>query len=299
MLTSPIRSEWTPACIAGHHGVWMIEPGYARTAAAAIMRGTAPVRQMEGGDDPGRSMWNVTGDGLGVLSLSGPMQKFDSKHGGVNTTRARKIVRQAARDTDVRAVMLLIDSPGGSADGTLELADEVASLARAKPTATHVSGVMASAALWVGVQTGRVTADRADLVGSIGTYAVVEDWSKHYEQQGVAVHVVAVGGAEDGGVKGAGVEGAPVTAEYLAEVRRIATGFNDLFLAGFASGRGMSMDDARKLADGRVHLAPDAVKLGLIDAVESADQAAANLMAVAASRGRRTGTARARMELDR
>ncbi|MBK7406397.1 MAG: S49 family peptidase [Phycisphaerales bacterium] len=311
MITGPIRSEWTSACLSSHMGVWAVEPGYARAVSAAILAGAGvprPTPRSDWGDglSPAeqelqkvREMWSVDGQGLGVLILDGPMQKFDSKFGGVNTLRARKVVRSAMRDESVRGVLALIDSPGGTADGTLELADDLAALARAKPTATHVAGTMASAALWVGTQTRRVTAGPADLVGSIGTYAVVEDWSKAYAAEGVSVEVIAAGGLDEGGVKGQGVQGVPLSDAFRAEVKKVVEGLNELFLRGVANGRSMTLERVRALADGRVHLAAEAVKLGLIDAVETADQAAAALLSMIGAAGKKPEPARRRMSLAR
>lgn len=312
MISGPLRSEWTAACVAGHCGVWAINPSTARALSSTIIAGRMPlaatVRQDDFGPTPEevdlskvRAMWRVDGSGLGVLSLVGPMQKFDSKFGGVNTLRARKIIRTAMQSDAVKAVLVLVDSPGGSADGTLELAADIKALSEKKPTATHVAGMMASAALWVGVQAPRVTAGPADLVGSIGTYAVVEDWSKNYADQGIVVDVIAAGGMEDGGVKGQGVDGVPVSEEYRAEIRKIVDGLNELFLQGVADGRGLAIDAVRQLADGRVHLGPEAVKLGLVDAIETADQAAATLMSRVeqSPKSGSTRVARARLELDR
>jgi signal peptide peptidase SppA len=301
MISSNIRPDWTRSCIANHSGVWAVEPGFARSFSAAVMHGKIEPRQTDAADGRDGDMWSVREDGLGVLYLSGPMQKFESKHGGFNTNRARRVIRNAMTDSEVRAVMILVDSPGGSADGTMELAEDVSALAAVKPTATHVSGMMASAALWVGTQTGRVTAWKADMVGSIGTYAAVYDWSGMYEKEGVTVEVIAAGGSDEGGVKGAGVDGVPLTDEYRAEVRNIVNSLNDLFVAGVANGRGMTNADARKLADGRMHMAPAAVALGLVDAIVTPEQAAADLMALVEPRsaGRSVARARARMDLDR
>ena len=121
-------------------------------------------------------------------------------------------------------------------------------------------------------QSGKIVADRTSLVGSIGTFAVLYDLSKAFETAGVKVHLVRAGS-----LKGAGTPGTEIDAEVLAEMQRIVSGLNEHFLAAVASGRRLSLDHVRKLADGRVHLAADAQRLGLIDAVGSLGDVLAKL----------------------
>ena len=224
------------------------------------------------GSDRGETLAGDTA----VIRISGTMMKFQSSmSSGTSTVAVRRMVRRAQADPAVGRVMLVIDSPGGTVAGTQDLADDVAALAAAKPTAAYVEDLCCSAAMWVASQCGTISAGRASLVGSIGAVMAVTDYSKWAARKGIKVHVVTSTGAE--AFKGAGAQGAKVTDAQLAEWKAKLDGLNAHFLAAVAGGRGMTDKQVRELADGRVHLAAEAQKFGLVDQVESMDAAFARL----------------------
>lgn len=208
-------------------------------------------------------------DGIAVITISGPMMKFASSlEPGTSTVFTRQAIRAAARDEDVRAILLVIDSPGGTVAGTEDLAGEVWQARQRKPCYAFVEDLGASAAYWVASQAAKVyAANRTTLVGSIGTYGVIADFSGYAAQNGIKVHVVRAGA-----FKGSGEPGTEVTPEQLAEWQRLVDGLNAQFLAGVARGRKMSAEKVAELADGRVHQGPDAEQMGLIDGVKSYEE---------------------------
>jgi len=220
-----------------------------------------------------RAVLRNTVDGVAVIELRGTLMKFVSSFDdGTSTVFAARMIREAARDPAVTAIMLAIDSPGGTVSGTNALAVAVAQAAKVKPLHAFVEDLAASAALWVGVQATTVTADEVAKIGSIGVYGVVFDVSEMAAKKGIKVHVVSTGA-----FKGAGEPGTEITAEQLAEWQRLADGVNELFMAAVAKGRGLSMGLVRDLADGRVHLAADAQDLGLIDGLGTFESAMAGI----------------------
>jgi hypothetical protein len=132
----------------------------------------------------------------------------------------------------------------------------------------------------VASQASRIIANETALVGSIGTYGVVQDTSGMAAMEGVRVHVIRAGA-----FKGAGTPGTEITAEHLTEMQRTVDGLNEYFLAGVAAGRSMlTAVRVRELADGRAWLAAEAKTLGLIDAIGSFDQALSELQSQAKPR---------------
>lgn len=268
-LNAPIAH--TPECFASYMGLWMYEPKRMMAGAAALRSGTVPIRA--GGDDdedagPGYAVER----GIAIIPISGTMMKARSKFGGTSTVATRRAIRAAVNDPQVHGIMLAIDSPGGTVAGTHDLASDLQRAGMIKPTAAYTSDLMASAALYVGSQAGRLTAGPAAEVGSIGTVAVVEDSSAQAEMMGVKVHVVSTGA-----YKGAFADGAPVTAEQLQYLQERVNDSADMFIEAVAAGRNMDKREVRKLADGRVFASKDAKASGLIDAVESFDVAFRNL----------------------
>lgn len=278
-----------------YFGLWAIEPAALRGAANRV-QGTNLVAHVQANGQAGRDaalgrdlqadvqwlraqsvhaavgdrrQYALTRSGVAIIRLQGPMMKFASSlSGGTSTTFVRRQIRQAVADDDVGAILLVIDSPGGTVAGTQDLGADIARAAARKPTETYMEDMAASAAYWAGSQARRITAANATtLVGSIGTYAVLHDLSGHAEKLGVAVHVVKAGE-----FKGAAVPGTVITEQQLQEMQRIVDSLNSEFLAAVSRGRKMDLARVQQLADGRVHPAADAAKLGLVDGVETLDQ---------------------------
>lgn len=231
-----------------------------------------------------RSTRGETAGQVAVIELTGKLMKQRaSMGGGTSTVQARRDIRAAANDPDVSAILLKIDSPGGTAAGTEALANEVAAAKTKKPVWAYVEDLAASAAYWVASQADKIIANATGLVGSIGTYGVVQDLSGAAAMEGVKVHVIRAGE-----MKGVGTPGTEITADHLADMQRIVNDLNEHFLAGVRTGRADTLTNAQvfKLADGRVYIAAEAKKLGLIDAVGSFDTAMSDLQKLA-SKNRR------------
>ncbi len=292
-----LAARFTPplACdapdVGEYFGLWAIEDRRFMDAVGALQgfnltahidaRSQQPApRGAYQGDD-----YLIEEGGVAVIELRGPMMKYvSSLSGGTSTVRARREISNAAANPDVRAILLRIDSPGGTVAGTADLASAVTQAATRKPVHALIEDLGASAAYWVASQAVKVFAANATtFVGSIGTYAVMYDYSRRAEKLGLAVHVVKAGA-----FKGSGEPGTPITEEQLAEWQRLVNQINEHFVAGVQAGRRFSAERARELADGRVHVADDALGLGLIDAIQSYEQTLSQLRATGPRRMRMT-----------
>jgi signal peptide peptidase SppA len=238
-------------------------------------------------DSGGDREYGMEDGGIAVISLCGPMTKATtSMSSGCSTVAVRRQVRAAAADPDVRAIMLRVDSPGGSVSGTADLAEDVRNAAKKKPVMGYAEDLCCSAALWVWTQCGTCIANSTAMVGSIGTYCAVADYSGMFEAAGVKVHLVSTGD-----YKGAGAAGVPITPDQVAEWQREVNELNAHFLSAVSRGRSMSMAEVKAIADGRVFVGQHARALGLADGIGSFDQAMADLKAS-------VGTTRQRAEHD-
>lgn len=204
-------------------------------------------------------------DGVAIVDVAGPLTKSAGWSGPGMQILTRQ-VQAAAADGAVNAILLRIDSPGGTVAGVSDLSEAVYAARKQKPVVSYISDTGASAAYHVAAQADRIYSDTDALVGSIGTYMVVPDFSQWAEANGVKVHVIRAGA-----MKGAGVPGAPVTEEHLADFQRTIDEINETFLAAVARGRGMKADVVRELADGRVHVGANAAAVGLTDGVRPWD----------------------------
>ncbi len=208
-------------------------------------------------------------DGVAVIPLSGTMMKTaSSMTRSTSTVLVRRQIRYAASSSDVRGILLLCDSPGGTVSGTQDLAADVAAAAGKKKVVALIQDLGASACYWVASQaTELFAANETTLVGSIGTYGVVHDLSAMAAKEGIKVHVVKAGAH-----KGMGVPGSEITAEQLADYQRVINSLNEQFVQGVAAGRRLPLAKVHELADGRVHVGSQAKSLQLVDDVLSLDE---------------------------
>jgi signal peptide peptidase SppA len=244
-------------------GVWAIEADAFRGMAAALQSPQAAFGREASSRPAVPKERNIA-----VIPIVGVLTKYGSwltqYFGGTSTADVRTQVNQAADDSTVDGIFAYVDSPGGMAKGCSEMADAFYAAAQKKPVYAHVEDLAASAGYFAISGATRINANAPALVGSIGTYSVMVDGSKWAERQGFAVHVIKAGA-----YKGMGELGTKVTDEQLAEAQRITDSINAFFIDAVSRGRKLSKAKTQELADGRIHPAADAKKLGLIDGIGS------------------------------
>lgn len=264
--------ETAPAtCFAAHMGLWHIEPLWFQRSVSMLKAGLIlPVAAVS--DDAKRTGarhgFTLLDDGTAVIEMHGHLTKHGDSFGSGSTVRMRSAIRAAIRSQDVIRIVLHIDSPGGHVAGTDELARDVKKADSIKPVSAHIEDLCASAAYYVASQARRITANAGAEVGSIGTLMVVHDMSKAAEIAGIDVKVVSTGI-----FKGAGVPGTEITEEHMGYFRDRVESLNALFLGAVRTGRRLGGPGLRAVTDGRVFIASEAKRLGLIDAVASFDAA--------------------------
>lgn len=253
-------------------GVWAIEEQAARRLLRSAERldvaaHLASVRT-EALDEATRDEYAIVDD-VAIITISGPILKHrPSFSAGCSSIELRRLVSRAVNDATVRGIVLHVDSPGGTVAGTKELADAIAKANQVKPVMAYACDLMASAAYWISSQAGRIEAGPTSLVGSIGALSVVEDSSAAAAKAGIIVHLVRTGE-----FKGAGMPGTPITEPMLAELQRTTDQFQAFFQEAVVTGRGLTPEQYAAVSDARVHLAADALALGLIDQVASFEDA--------------------------
>ena len=153
--------------------------------------------------------------------------------GATSSVEIGQAIREAAGRDDIKAVMLDIDSPGGTVAGTPELAAAVASLNDRKPVYAFSCGQMCSAAYWIASQARAVYATPSAQVGSIGVVQAVIDDSAALESRGLKVEVFSVGK-----YKAMGAPGTPLTDDQRGLIRsNLEETARDFHAAVLARGR--------------------------------------------------------------
>jgi signal peptide peptidase SppA len=206
-------------------------------------------------------------DGIAVISITGIvgnklplyMQRY---FGMVSADRIQDAVEQLDGDANIRAVVFDIDSPGGTVSGVPELAEAIKSMS--KPTIAHTSGLMASAAYWIGAAADYVMAAPSGIVGSIGVFLPIVSMKRMYENIGIDVEVIKAGK-----YKAAGYPGTELTEEQRADLQ---SGVDYVYkqFSGFISTR---REVEEQHMQGQDFYALQALEPGLIDAVGSLEDA--------------------------
>ena len=218
-------------------------------------------------------------DGVGIIRLHGPLMRDPDListllFGATDINQVADAVRQAADSKEVKSILLDIDSPGGTVNGTPELAQVVADASKLKTIYAFSAGQMCSAAYWVASQCQAVYASPSARVGSIGVMLPFIDSAEKFRSQGLKVEVFAAGK-----FKGMGTPGVPLSEEQRAllqaDVEEIAADFKEAVLA-----RGRRIPD--EAMEGQSFSARKAQRYNLAGVVRGRDEVMARLRTVAA-----------------
>jgi protease IV len=199
---------------------------------------------------------------VAILRLYGPIT------GGARSADWVESIRRLRDSARVPAVVLDVDSPGGSAPASDYLYVALARLAAAKPLVAHVRGVGASGSYLAALAAPTIVAAPSALIGSIGVISAGPRFPKLLARLGVQVQETRAGR-----LKGAGAPWRIETPEEAAKEREIVDAYYEAFVSRVAEGRRMAVERARELATGEVWLGTKAVELGLVDEVGDLDRA--------------------------
>ncbi|MGH7042477.1 MAG: signal peptide peptidase SppA [Acetobacteraceae bacterium] len=179
-----------------------------------------------------------------------------------NEDRLAARVRDLADDPHAKALIVTIDSPGGSVAGGEALHDAIAAVAQKKPVVAVMGGVAASAGYMIAVPAARIFARAGTLTGSIGVYLQSVEVSGLLTRLGINAEVVKSGPLKDQ----PGLT-EPLTPAGRQMLQGLVMNLYDQFVAMVAAGRHMDPATVRQLADGRPYTGEQALKHGLIDAL--------------------------------
>jgi signal peptide peptidase SppA len=219
---------------------------------------------------------------VAVISLYGtitprPVMNV-SGGGGAPLTKFMDAFQQADADPNVRAILLDVDSPGGSVDMVAEAAAMIA--AASTPTTAIANTTMGSAAYYLASQADEVVASPSAVVGSIGVFARHVDNSEALKMEGLNVTLISAGE-----FKTEGNPYEPLSDTARAAMQAMVDEFYGAFVDAVASGRGVSADEVRNgFGQGRMLTAQAALAAGMVDRVETFDQTIARLVSQPAQR---------------
>jgi capsid assembly protease len=201
------------------------------------------------------------------------MEEVSGAGAGASIQRLTAQFRQALDDSNCKAIVFDVDSPGGSVDGVMELASEIYDARNQKPVIAVVNSMCCSAAYWMASAASQIMITPSGQSGSIGVYVSHEDISEALKKEGIKVSIIKAGK-----YKTEGNPTEPLPDEARAALQSKVDDYYSLFIKAVAQNRGTSQAAVRGgYGQGRSLSATDSVKQGLVDGVGTLDDVLGSL----------------------
>ncbi|WP_299578301.1 signal peptide peptidase SppA [uncultured Sunxiuqinia sp.] len=200
-------------------------------------------------------------DKIAVVYASGGIDMPGSGNDGVDSEELSRAIRQARRDSSIKAIVLRINSPGGSAYGSEVIWREVKLAADVKPVIASMGDVAASGGYYIAAAADTILADRTTITGSIGIFGVIPNAGELMtDKLGITQDVVNTNAHSD-----MLSLTRPLTEFEKALMQNYIEEGYRTFTGRVAEGRSMTMEAVDEVGQGRVWAGPDALEIGLID----------------------------------
>jgi len=213
----------------------------------------------------------VPAEGQITMEAGGPLAS-----GGITARALGKTLRRMQKDDSVKAVVLRIDSPGGSPLASDLLWHEMMELRKKKPIIVSVGNMAASGGYYIACAGQHIFADRASIVGSIGVFGGKINVGPALDQFGVHAETFAASPEPGAGARAA--YNSPLTSwddPTRERVRATMQSVYDLFIARVAHGRHMEVEKVRASAEGHIWSGDQGLERGLIDELGGLSEALA------------------------
>lgn len=275
----PVRKfDCRPSCL---FGSWFIDSetleSMEKRAISIIESGSLEAVAKETRDQVDQQKQNpysVDNNGIATFSVTGPLTKypssFQSALGGSSYLLIQHALTQAMADPDVKAGMMIMDSPGGTVLGCAECVKAIQKFSAKKPMHIHAQGQATSAAYWLAIQGNLLSADPTAILGSVGAMSVLTDRSKQLANMGVEKIYVTNPGADK---KGIGADGQKVTEAHRKEVASMLGDLAEPFIADVQARRDLPDSVIDEVKRAGVYVGKKGFEIGLVDAIGYTDDA--------------------------
>ena len=193
---------------------------------------------------------------------------FSQEH-TITAKEMTKDLQKLAEDKDVKAVVIRVNSPGGSAYASEQIWHEVELLKAKKPVVVSMGGLAASGGYYISCGANKIFAEATTLTGSIGIFGMFPDPSELLTKKlGLSFDVVKTNALSD-----FGQTGRPLNETECRMLQAYVNKGYELFTGRVALGRGMAQDSVKAIGEGRVWTGEQALKIGLVDKLGNLDDA--------------------------
>ncbi len=236
-------------------------------------------RQYLSATRPPMSAINPAADKIAIINAKGAIYDGYQPSGNIGGDSLSELIVQARKDTTVKALVLRVDSPGGSASASEKIRYELSRFQNAgKPVVVSMGSYAASGGYWISATANKIFASKNTITGSIGTFMVFPTFEQTFSELGI--HSDGVGTTPLAGAMNPLSTLNPIMKNtFEVAIRNTYARFISLV----ASGRGMSVKEVDAIGQGRVWAGATALELGLVDGIgtlEDAIQSAATLASV-------------------
>jgi len=216
---------------------------------------------------------------VGIIVASGMILDGTQPAGRIGGDTLSDLIRKARLDDRISAIVLRIDSPGGSAQASETIRKEIEITRKAgKPVIASLSSIAASGGYWIASAANQIWASPTTITGSIGIFGAFLTLEKSFDSLGI--HSDGVGTTK---LADAFDPARPLSREVADSMQQIIENNYRRFIQLVAQGRNMEVQDVEKIAQGRVWAGKTAGELGLVDKfgnLQEAVEAAAQLAAI-------------------
>lgn len=206
---------------------------------------------------------------VGVIRARGAIVTGHEAENMIGSQTLAELLQEARDDSSIAAVVLRIDSPGGSATASEEIHRQIQLTRDAgKPVVISMGSLAASGAYWIASGANRIVASPTTLTGSIGIFAAFPTFEQTAQSLGVSTDGLGTTSIAD-----LGNPLRPIPDKTRASIQHLLEFGYDTFLERVSNGRGLTLEEARQSANGRVWTGQEAFARKLVDQLGSLDDA--------------------------
>ena len=205
---------------------------------------------------------------VAVIEIAGTIVAQDGSYlfeDVASSDEITKLIRKAGKNDRIKAIVFEINSPGGSAVASDEIAAEIKKVN--KTTVAWIREIGTSGAYWIASSTDHVVANRMSITGSIGVIASYLGFEGFIEEHNITYNRLISGKYKD-----LGSPFKEITPEERVLFEKSLGSINDYFIDEVAKNRNLNRKDVERLATGQFYLGVDALNLGLVDELGSKDE---------------------------
>jgi protease-4 len=207
---------------------------------------------------------------IAIVYANGAIVAGEGTVNQVGGERFAKQLRELQTDEDVKAVVLRVNSPGGSALASEVIRQELANLREDKPVIVSMGNVAASGGYWISMDADRIFAEPSTITGSIGVFGLLINVQEIANENGISWDIVKTSPYAD-----SATISRPKSEEELENVRQIVNEIYDRFITKVSETRDIDKQRVNEIARGRVWSGVDAKEVGLVDELGGLDAAIA------------------------